>query len=134
LIFEKITKGNDMKTKNFIITGEIVVSGRSVKAADDEIVGFRQKDKSLVKLIAALEVENPDGTYRYLSLDAEMQSLGFQIISYDRTDFINPSPRIENNEGSSSQLIKEIDRDTYLQATKAMKPVKKNNPDDKIKR
>lgn len=114
-----------MKTKNFIITGEIVVSGRPVKAADDEIVGFRQKDKSLVKLVAALEVENPDGTYTYLSVDAEMRKLGFQIISYDRTDFTNPSPCIENNEESSSQLIKEIDRDTYLEATKAMKTVKK---------
>jgi hypothetical protein len=78
-----------IKSARFEITGSMRVKGRPVLAADGNICGYKQKDGSTVKLVAALEVENKDGTkYTYLCKDKEMRTLSFGIESYDRTDFI----------------------------------------------
>lgn len=77
-----------MRTKRFVITGSIEVQGRQILAADGSIVGYEQKDGSIIKLVAALEVIPPSGTdYKYLVTDKQMRARGFAIGLYDQADF-----------------------------------------------
>lgn len=80
-----------MATKRFIVSGTINVKGRPVYSkADGGIVGFRQKDGSVVKLSLALEVQNKEGTkFNYLTTDDQMEKVGFTVVLYDRADFGN---------------------------------------------
>lgn len=74
--------------KKFVITGTMLVKGYPTKAADGEVVSYKLKDGRRVRLVAALEIESADGTKcTYASTDAEMRKVGFEIESYDQTDF-----------------------------------------------
>jgi len=76
------------KVMRFEVTGTMVVKGRPQRAADGEVISYLQKDGSIVRLIVALEVEPKTGTKcRYLATDKQMRAIGFEIESYDRTDF-----------------------------------------------
>jgi hypothetical protein len=77
-----------MRTKRFVVTGDIEVQGQQVKDANGKVCGYRQKDGSIIKLVVGLEVENKDGTkYEYLVTDKQMRAHGFAIGLYDQTDF-----------------------------------------------
>jgi len=79
-----------MKTKRFVVTGSIDVQGRRVLDSCGSIVGYKQKDRSTVRLVVALEVENEQGTkYKYLTTDKQMRTRGFTVFQYDQTEFTN---------------------------------------------
>lgn len=74
--------------KRFIVSGSISVSGIPEEDASGAILGYRLPDGRLVRLAMALEVESEDGSnYTYLSNDKDMQSIGFDIVRYDQTQF-----------------------------------------------
>lgn len=77
-----------LKVMRFDVTGTMVVKGRPQRAADGEVVSYKQKDGSTVRLIVALEVENKEGTKcQYLATDKQMRAIGFEIEQYITTDF-----------------------------------------------
>jgi len=75
------------KVMRFEVTGTMVVKGRPQQAMNGEIVSYKQKDGSVVRLIMALEVEPKNGKCQYLATDKQMKSIGFEIEQYDQTDF-----------------------------------------------
>jgi hypothetical protein len=79
-----------VKTARFEVTGEIDVKGYPVRDLHQNICGYRQKDGSIVMLAVALEVQDKTGNkFHYLTTDKDMRALGFGIIDYDQTEFVN---------------------------------------------
>jgi hypothetical protein len=77
-----------MRTKRFVVTGSMDVQGNQIQAADGSIIGYKQKDGSIIKLVVALEVVPPTGiNYKYLVTDKQMRTRGFTIGLYDQADF-----------------------------------------------
>ena len=80
-----------MKTKAFSVAGIIQVQGQQVKDADGCVVGYKQKDGSIIRLVVALEVENKEGTkLKYLPTDKQMAPTGFSIEGYNQSEFYDP--------------------------------------------
>jgi len=71
----------------FTVTGAMTVSGRSIRDLSGAICGYKLKDGTIVKLVVGLLVDSTNGEYRMASTGAEMRELGFEVFSYDRTDF-----------------------------------------------
>jgi hypothetical protein len=88
---EKSYQGEIMKTKAFAVSGIMQVQGRPVKDADGCVIGYKQKDGSIIRLVVALEVENKEGTkLKYLTTDKQWAPTGFSIDGYNHSEFYDP--------------------------------------------
>lgn len=72
--------------RTFKVTGMMKVKGRTIRDNGNEIIGFVQKDGSIVRLVVALEVEHK-GKLSYLSTDKAMNAKGFDVIKYYTNTF-----------------------------------------------
>lgn len=76
-----------MKTKGFVVSGYLKVTGGQMKAADGRITGYKQKDGSIIRPILALEIEKKDKSYEYLITPQQMRRRGFEPGPYDKAHF-----------------------------------------------
>lgn len=79
----------EQKAYNFKVTGGILMDENAEKMFDHQgnIIGFKTAN-GLVRLCLALEVEQPDGSFKYLSTEREMDEVGATLVNYDDADFI----------------------------------------------
>jgi len=66
---------------------EILDSLEKHLSYDGEVVGYITKAGETIRLCMALEIENPDGTFRYVTSTREMDKLGFQNLDYKHLTF-----------------------------------------------
>jgi hypothetical protein len=55
---------------------------------DHRTVGFKLPNGSSVRPIVALEVENKDGSYTYITSESKMADLGFEGLDYGNVEFL----------------------------------------------
>jgi hypothetical protein len=98
-------KGNqDIKMKKtkeknylFTLTGGWTIVGNMKEqlSCDGSVYGFKLPDGRVVQLVVALEVEDKNGDYTYVTSEKEMEKLGFESLDYDRMDFTEPDEPIQ---------------------------------------
>jgi len=74
--------------KGFIATGTFLVKKglEPVLAHNGELIGFKTP-QGTVRLCICLEVEQPDGTFKYLSKESDMEEVGIILLDYDELKF-----------------------------------------------
>jgi hypothetical protein len=72
--------------KAFTITGKIKVRGRPIKDTLGNVVGYKLKDGTEVKLIVALDV-NRSNKYTVEANTQCIRDLGFELVEYDEAKF-----------------------------------------------
>ena len=77
----------EQKAYNFRVTGGILMDENAEKMFDHQgnIIGFKTAN-GLVRLCLALEVEQPVGSFKYLSAEREMDKMGATLVNYEETD------------------------------------------------
>ena len=79
-----MAKQRDMR---FTVTGTMRVSGRMLRDSVGDIRGYKLPDGREIRLCVALEVEDQNGNTSMAYTDQDMKKLGFEIQSYDETNF-----------------------------------------------
>lgn len=60
------------------------------------ICGIELPDGRMVRLIVALEVEDENGEYKYVTSEKEMEDLGFESLDYNKCDFVESDESIQD--------------------------------------
>lgn len=80
----------ELNERRFTVTGGFNIDPNLEPEYDNlgNIVAYRLSDGRKVALVVALEVCNKEETeYNYVTLEPEMDKLGFGCLDYDRLDF-----------------------------------------------
>lgn len=77
--------------QGFIATGTMSVASvnEPILSHDGRVIGF-QTSKGIIRLCVCLELERPDGTFEYLPKEHEMQTVGVDLLDYDKVEFLGP--------------------------------------------
>ena len=79
-------------------TVDIASDLKEYHAADGSVVGFVHSSGKLIRPCLALEVENLDGSFEYITASSEMEKLGIDNLDYTEIAFIPEDPQKTNPE------------------------------------
>lgn len=80
----------------FEVTGGWTIVGELKPQTDfsGSIFALTLSDGRVVRLVVALEVEDHNGDFKYITSEKEMKGLGFEGLDYAKTDFIEVDENI----------------------------------------
>jgi hypothetical protein len=79
-----------MKSCDFELNGQLLIDENLAPQHDFEgkCFGFKLPDGRIVRMVMALEIENPDtGNFEYFSDCSKMESIGMTLLDYFKSNF-----------------------------------------------